>query len=153
LLRALATSGHPGKWLTPGLTDVSTDTFRRMNAASDLADWRRRYLADAVGGAPPRDYSSILSLDDALIFEVNLAYGLATDGEGNGAPALTAVVAMYRVNNMKRLWRHEETATDAAGTRSVYDFKLQPQDLVAKWEKLMPTLAQQVAIAYGRSLA
>ncbi len=150
LLRTeLASSGHPGRLLSPAEAELSAEALGELNKAQDPLDWRRRYLEE---GALSRDYSRFLSLDDALVFEVNLAWGASSDGEGNLSPCLSAVARLYRAGTMRLLWRHEDSAEDPAMAKTLYDFKTRPQDLLGSWERLIPGLAQKIAASYRTKL-
>lgn len=152
LMKALASSGHPGKLITPEQANIPAPTLSEFNRADNILDWRLRYYYQNPNGSVPRNYSTLLSLDDALILEVNLAYGVGTDGEGNATPALGAVIKLLRANTMRTLWRHEETLEDKPGTKTLYEFKVSPLDLIAKYEKMLPAMAQRLAQSYTKNL-
>lgn len=150
---ALDLTGHPGKWTQPEETDVPPESWKRLNAAKDLLDWRRRYLLDDPGGPLPRNYSQFLSLDDALVLEVNVAYGCDTDGEGNAKPSALATARLWRAGNMRLLWKREEKVGETPPEeRSLYDYKVSPQELLDAYKRLLPLLAQQLAATYRRHL-
>lgn len=152
LAQELKSSGHPGRFVSPEEAELPSDTLKRFNRSENVLDWRLRYYLEDPERPTPRNYSPILSLDDAVIFEVNFAYGAASDGEGNATPNLSAVTKLYRANTMKTLWRHEDSVEDKAGAKTLYEFKLQPQDLMGKYQKLMPLLAQKIAASYRENL-
>jgi hypothetical protein len=151
-LAELGKTPHPGKWLLAQDAGLTPSTLGRLNESKDVLDWRKRYYLLEPDQTPARDYSKMLELDDAMVFEINLAYGLNDDGEGGGTPAAWAVGKLYRANTMKQLWRHEESVVDAAGKKLLYDYKVKPDELVARWKALMPQLAQKLAQSYSRSL-
>lgn len=155
LMHELSSVNYPGRFVTPAEAELSSDTLKAFNKADNLLDWRLRYVIESPERPVPRNYASILSLDDALILEANLLYGVASvpgDMEGNMSPTLTALVKFYRAGTMRLLWRHEETVEDKAGARSLYEFKVEPNDLVSKWQKLLPQLAQRAAASLGAQL-
>lgn len=148
---AFAKTAHPGKWVTPEQAELSTGTLKALNAAPDVVEWKRLYYDPSP--RPGRDYARLLSLDDALILELNIAPGVATDGEGGASPAVWGVAKLYRANSMRQLWRHEEVMQDDSKKRLLYDFKVKPQDLTDAWKELAPKLADQLAASYAQALA
>lgn len=152
LARELATTGHPGRFIGAEEAGLSPAELSGWNKAEHYLDWRRRYFQENPELPAPRDYSKNLSLDDALIFEVDLAHGVERDGEGNAAPNLSAAVRLLRASTLRTLWRREMAVEDKAGARTLYDFKVEPDDLIAKWEKLMPALAGKIAAALRENL-
>ena len=150
---ALDLTGHPGKWTRPEETDVPAESWKRLNGAKDVLEWRRRYFLDDPGGPLPRNYSQFLSLDDALVLEINLAYGCDTDGEGNAKPSAMASARLWRAGNMRLLWKRDEKVTEPPPEeRSLYDYKVAPQELHDAYKRLLPQLAQQLATTYRRNL-
>ncbi|MBI5630247.1 MAG: hypothetical protein HY921_05130 [Elusimicrobia bacterium] len=152
LQEALAVSGHPGAFIAQEQTDVPADSLRKLNEARDALDWRNRYFLPGLEGAHGRNYAAFLSLDDALIFEVNLLYGVASDEQGLMVPILGAAVKLLRPATLKTLWRQEFLAEDKPAAKSLYDFKAGPAQLTANWEKMMPELAQKIAAGYRDNL-
>ena len=152
LMQALTASGLPGRLVTAAEAGLSDEALRELNRAQDISDWQLRYYVRGVTDKPGRDYSAIPSLSDALVLEVNLAYGAPSDGEGRWMPELAAVLKLYRAADMSLLWRHEEVVDDKAGLRAFGEFKKQPGDLVAKWQGLMPALAQAMAASLRKNL-
>lgn len=153
LMQALAASGLPGRLATAAEAGLSDGALRDLDRAKDLSDWQLRYYVRAASVQPaPRDYAAIPSLGDALLLEVNLVYGAPSDGEGHWIPELSAVMRLYRAADMNLLWRHEDVVGDKAGLRAQVEFKKQPGDLVAKWQGLMPALAQAMAGSLKQNL-
>lgn len=152
LMKELGTSGHPGRLLSAEEAGITPAALHEFNQAENLLDWRLRYYIQNPNRPVPRNYSKLLSLDDALILEVNLAWGVNTDGEGNATPALSGVIKLVRANTMRTLWRHEETVDNKEGTKTLYEFKAQPQDLISKYEEMMPDLAAKLAQSYSKNL-
>ncbi|MCX5795863.1 MAG: hypothetical protein NTY77_10245 [Elusimicrobia bacterium] len=153
LMQALAGSGLPGRLLTPAEAGVPDAALSELNRAQDISDWQLRYYVRGVDPEPaPRGYRGLASLRDALVLEANLAYGAPSDGEGRWMPELSAVMKLYRASDMTLLWRHEDVVDDKAGKRTSGGFKKEPGDLVAKWQALMPALAQAMAASLRQNL-
>ncbi|MBI4377124.1 MAG: hypothetical protein HY549_11830 [Elusimicrobia bacterium] len=153
IMRELQGIGQPGKLTTAEEAEIAPDMLAKFNQASDLLDWCSRYYWNTPGASGlSRNYSKLLSLDDALILEVNLAYGASTDGEGNAVPTLSAVTRLLKANTMRLLWRHEDMVEDRAGMRTLYDFKVDGRDLVTKYERLMPQLGSKIALNFRQAL-
>lgn len=144
--------GQPGKLIAAEETELPADTWVRLNQSSDSLDWQHRYFSLPLGHAVARNYSSFLALDDALVLEVNLAYGLNSDGEGLYTPTAKAVTKLLRASTMRQFWRHEDSVSDKAAARALYDFKVKPEDLIFAWKRLLPLLGAQVAENLGKNL-
>jgi hypothetical protein len=142
---------HPGRWLSASEAGISTATLVEFNHSDNVADWKNRYL-DVFAEVPPRDYSRMLELDDALIFEISFYYGLSSEGDGNGTPMVYAFSKLIRANTMHTLWKHEEYLEDLGSKKNIYDHKTHPEELVKRWHALLPQLAQKTAAAYTRAL-
>lgn len=152
LLQELELTGYPGKFVTREETQLSAEDAARLDRAADVVDWQDRFFLPLPDGHIARNYSRFLSLDDALVFEANLLYGTLGDEEGNAKPTLAAAVRLVRANNMRQLWYKQESVEDAAEPWILYDYKLRPHALVARWEKLMPPLAAAVAKSLRENL-
>lgn len=151
--KELKNSGHPGRFIELSeAPDLAPDRLKVMNRADDVNDWQLRYYILNPNYPAPRNYSALLSLDDALIFEVNLRWGLALGDEDKATPTLGAVTRLVRASTSHVIWRHEDTAVDAAGARTSYEFKTQPDDLLAKYRRLFGPLAQALVATYRRNL-
>ena len=156
LHKELSGIGYAGRLVSPAEAELPAQTIQEYNRASDELDWRLRYYFPNADLPIPRDYSKILALDDALILEVNLMYGVARvpqSTEGLVTPSLGALLKFYRANTMRLYWRHEETLSDTGGAKSLYEFESQPQSLLDSWNKLMPQLAGKLASAFKTALA
>lgn len=146
LAEELRKTGYPGTLVTWQEAGAAAPVIERFNRASDVLDWRRRYLvASPLDLKHLRDYSTILELDGHLILEVNLEYGLANNAEGNVHPVLGCVGRLYRANTMKLMWSRSETARDKSEPKNIYEYKVAPQILSEKFDQLMPALAQSIA--------
>lgn len=152
LMKELPATGHPGKFISPADGGMSDDDLKKYNSANNVMDWRLRYYYDDPDHPVPRNYSTHLDLDDALLLEVNFTYGLVQDDQQNGTPELAAMTRLFRVNSMHLLWKHENVVDDKPGQKMVYEFKQNGGDLLTKWRKLMPTLAQGIAADYKKEL-
>jgi len=151
LMRELAAGGYEGRLVAPADAGLTDDALKNLNRADDIIDWQSRYLTRTPDHAPqavPRDYSMLPSLSDALVLEVNLAYGAPEDGEDHWTPTLTAVMKLYRARSMELLWRHEETLEDKPGMKRSVEFMSKPADLIARYETLMPALAQSMSASF-----
>jgi hypothetical protein len=147
LRQELAASGFPGRLVSPAEAGLSETALRGFNRADDVNDWQVKYFvpdSSMSGPTVSRNYGAIPALADALVLEVNLAYCAPSDGDGHWTPTLSAVTKLYRASDMKLLWRQEDTADDKLGLRRFEEFKKDPADLIAKYQKLMPALAQSV---------
>jgi hypothetical protein len=145
LIKELSSSGYAGRWLMPADANLSPDDLRPLNAAKDVVDWYARYYEPPEPGSTPRDYSRFRSLDEALVFEVSLRYGLVIGDNGSAVPTLGGAAAIYRADTMREMWRHSEVVQDSSGARHIDDFRANPKDLAPKIEKLMPQLAHALA--------
>jgi len=152
LMKELPATGHPGKFIMPADGGMSDDDLKKYNGSTNVMDWRLRYYYDDPDHPVPRNYSTHLDLDDALLLEVNFTYGLLQDDQQNGTPELAAMTRLFRVNSMHLLWKHENVVDDKPGQKMVYEFKQNGGDLLTKWRKLMPSLAQALAADYKKEL-
>lgn len=152
LLKELELSGFPGKFVTREETDISTEDLARLGRAADVVEWQDRFFLPLPDGHIARNYSRFMSLDDALVFEVNLLYGTIGDEEGNALPTLAAATRLVKANNMRLLWYKQESLEDRSEPWILYDYKLRPQALIARWEKLMPSLAQALVKSLRENL-
>lgn len=142
---------HDGKtqnWAEAGLPG---EAKREFNRAEDQLDWRRRYLLPR--GAAPRDYSRFLSLDDAVVVDLNLEFGTSlTEGEGRLLPTLTVATRVYRPGTTKLLWSRVDSASDMSSTRTLLEFRAEPKELTERLEALVPVLAKTAAASLASGL-
>lgn len=150
-LEKLPQTPHKGRWLDGAQAEFSTGTIKALNVSKNLIDWKRKYYDAAPKHG--RDYGKMLELYDALIFELNVAPGVTTDGEGGATPTLWASAKLFKAQTMRQLWRKEESVEDPAAKAGLYDFKIEPKKLVAAWTALAPQLAEKVAAAYAQALS
>lgn len=155
LMDALAKTGHALRLLPPDQAGLSQEALRRLNLAADVGEWQLRYFVRTADKAAPiayRDYASLPELKDALVLEVNLAYGAPSNGEGKWVPTLASVTKLYRAEDMKVLWRHEDAVEDRTGLKTFAAFKNDPSSLLAAYERLMPALSQSLSAGLSKSL-
>lgn len=142
---------HDGKTESWSEAGLPAEARREFNRADDQLDWRRKYLLPR-GGAP-RDYSRFLSLDDAVIVDVNLQHGTdVTAEEGRLLPTLTAATRVYRPGTTKLLWSRLDTVQDQGSVRTLSEFRAEPKDLTDRLEALVPQLAKLVAFELAKGL-
>ena len=147
LLKELKQSGYSGAWTLPADAELTPEKLAPLNAAKDVVDWYQRYYEPPEPGTYPRDYSRMISLNGALVFEVSLRYGVMVGGDGAAVPTLGGSAVIYRADTMKEMWRHSEVVQDASGARNIDDFKANIKELAPKIEKLMPQLAHALAVS------
>jgi hypothetical protein len=144
--KQLLALGTPSRVISEQDTGLPADTFRRLNAASDELDWQLKYYVQQPGAVGvSRNYSRFLGLDDVVVLEVNLVYGLDSEDEQVYAPTLKAVTKLVRANTMHQLWRHENIVSEPNAKKTLYEFKTSPNDLLFAWKRLMPALGLQIA--------
>lgn len=151
---ALKAIRFPGVWISTGAeTETTPEVLEKFNRAQDILEWRSRYFVAEPGMVRPfRNYSTLLSLDDALVLEVNLQYGLLATEEMTHIPALHSVSRLYRAGTMKHLWSHEDAAVDKGGARAIQEFMASSSTLINNYEKIMPELASLIAASLQKSL-
>lgn len=152
LLKELALSGFPGKFITREEAELPAEEFARLDRAADVVEWQDRYFLPLPDGHIARNYSRFMSLDDAMVFEANLLYGTIGDEEGNALPTLSAAVRLIKANNMRLFWYKQESLEDKSEPWILYDYKLRPQALITRWETLLPALAQAVVKSLRENL-
>ncbi len=145
LMEALSKTDFPGRLIPAAESELDSATLRGLNQAADALDWRNKYFLADSAQALARDYSKILSLDDALVYEANLVPSLAADDDGNMIPTLSVSSRLVRCQTGHALWTHEDTAQNKEAARSMFEFKTLPQELVGRWIMLMPALSLQAA--------
>lgn len=125
------------------------------NKSKDQLDWRLRYYAPDPDQPAPRDYATILTLDDALILDVNVSFGTdASEAEdGHLMPTMTAASRVYRGDTSHLLWEHEDVVSDQVSSATMTDFQMQPWMLTDSLQKLAPTLGKTVAASFLKAFA
>ena len=139
-------SAHDGQvqtWSEAGITPAQK---RDWLAASDQLDWRRKYYFTDPRPSP-RDYSKLLSLDDAVILDVNVSFGMepTDDEEQRAVPLLSAAARLYRADTSRQLWGKEIKLGDKTSSATLTEFRADPADLTTRLYALSVPLAQGVA--------
>ncbi len=148
LIKALK-AAHGGQVQTAYEAAIPGAKRKDWNAASDQLDWRRKYyFTDSKPS--PRDYSKLLSLDDAVILEVNLSFGLEPDDQERTLPALTAASRLYRADTVKMLWSREVRLSDTTSSSTLTEFRAAPSELTDRLYALTEPFAKQIAAAIAR---
>jgi hypothetical protein len=141
-------AAHDGPVQTMAEAGIDARQKKDWNAASDQLDWRRRYY-QADPGRAARDYSKLLSLDDAMILDVNLSFGLEPDDADRTLPTLSVVTRLYRADTARLLMSREDRLADQTSSTTLSEFRAAPGDLTDRLYALAPGLGTQLA----RSLA
>jgi hypothetical protein len=152
LLRDLGGVGYAGQFLPQAGSELTDEQARRFNRSADILTWQRTYFYDHPERGLSRNYAQILALDDALILEVNLLSGLQGNDEGNMIPTLWSSTRLLRANTLRPLWAKEDLVEDLASARSMYEFKTLPQQLVDRWNALLPQLSLKIAASLSSAL-
>lgn len=141
---------HDGKVQSWTQAELPPEAKREFNRSDDQLDWRRKYLHPR--GAP-RDYSRFLTLDDAVVVDVNLQFGTdVSDEEGRLLPTLTAATRVYRPGTTKLLFSRIDVASDQASTHTLTEFRAEPKALTDRLEALVPVLAKKAATELSQAL-
>ena len=127
------------------------DQLTEWNRAKDQLDWRLRYYGPDPDAPAPRDYSRALTLDDALILDVNVSYGTSAGEDGKILPHISAASRVYRGDTSRLIWEHEDELVDSASSSTLSEFKLQPWDLTNRLEKLAPQLGAAVSGSFTKA--
>ncbi len=150
-LIAALKSSHDGPVQTSAEAGIDARQRRDWNAASDQLDWRRKYFAPPYGSAP-RDYSKNLSLDDAVIVDVNVSFGLEPDEEDRTLPALAAATRLYRADTSRLLASREDLLTDKTSSTTLSEFRVTPGELTDRLYAMATPLGTQIAGNLVRTL-
>lgn len=149
LIAALKTA-HSGSVQTSAEAGIAPLQRKEWNAASDQLDWRRKYYFTDAGRGAPRNYSKLLSLDDAVIVEVNLSFGLEPDDQDRTLPLLSAASRAYRADTTRMLWSREERLSDATSSSTLTEFRAEPTELTDRLFALSVPLAGKIAADLAR---
>lgn len=152
LLRDLAGAGFAGQFIPQAGSDLADEQVRRFNRSADILTWQRTYFYDHPERGLSRNYSQILSLDDALILEVNLLSGVQGNDDGNMIPTLWSSTRLLRANTLRPVWAKEDQVEDASSARSMYEFKTLPKQLLDRWDALLPQLSLKIAASLSSAL-
>ena len=151
LIKALK-AAHGGSVQTAAEAGIPPLQRKEWNAAADQLDWRRKYYFTEAGKGSPRDYSKLLSLDDAIIVEVNLSFGLEPDEQERTLPALTAAARAYRADTARMLWSRETRLTDATSSSTLTEFRAAPNELTDRLYAMSEPLAARIAAGFARDV-
>lgn len=149
LIKALK-AAHGGPVQTAAEAGIAPLQRREWNAAADQLDWRRKYYFTDAGRPSPRDYSKLLSLDDAVIVEVNLSFGLEPDEQDRTLPLLSAASRAYRADTARMLWSREERLSDTTSSSTLTEFRASPVELTDRLYALSVPLADKIAAGLAR---
>lgn len=138
-------AAHSGTVQTYAEAGIAPVQRRDWNAATDQLDWRRKYYFTDAGRASPRDYSKLLSLDDAVIVDVNLSFGLEPDEQDRTLPLLSAASRAYRADTARMMWSHEERLSDATSSSTLTEFRAAPVELTDRLYVMSAPLAGKIA--------
>ena len=149
LIRALK-AAHGGQVQTAAEAGIAPGQRRDWNAAEDQLAWRRKYYFIDSGRPAPRDYAKILSLDDAVIVDVNLSFGLEPDEQERTLPLLSAASRLYRADTNRMLWGREEKISDTTSSSTLTEFRAAPAELTDRLYALAQPLAARIAAGLSR---
>ena len=144
-LIAALKAAHDGPVQTSAEAGIAPLQRKEWNAASDQLDWRRKYYFTESDRPSPRDYSKLLSLDDAVVVEVNLSFGLEPDEQDRTLPLLSAASRAYRADTTRMLWSREERLSDTTSSSTLSEFRAEPVQLTDRLQALAGPLAARIA--------
>lgn len=151
LLKTLK-AAHGGAVMTASDAGIVPSQRREWNAAADQLDWRRKYFYTDAGHPSPRDYSKILSLDDAVVLDVNVCFGLEPDAEDRTLPLLSAAARLYRADTNRMIWSREERLSDSTSSTTLTEFRASPAELTDRLFAMSQPLAVRLAGALAREV-
>ena len=149
LIKALK-AAHSGTVQTAAEAGIPPLQRKEWNKADDQLNWRRKYYFTDAGKSSPRDYSKLLSLDDAIIVEVNLSFGLEPDAEERTLPLLSAASRAYRADTTRMLWSREERMSDTSSSFTLTEFRAEPVELTDRLFAMSAPLAAKIAAGLAR---
>ena len=149
LIQALK-AAHGGLVQTAAEAGIPPSQRRDWNASTDQLDWRRKYYFIDSGRSSPRDYSKMLSLDDAVIVDVNISFGLEPDDQGRTLPLLSAASRLYRADTVKLLWSREDRLSDTTSSSTLTEFRAAPVELTDRLYVMSGPLAAKIAAGLVR---
>lgn len=153
LLKALR-EASPGHAVQTGLeAGLVPAQLLAWNEAKDQLDWRLRYYAPDPSAPAPRDYARALTLDDALILDVNLSYGTSAPDEGPIRPSIAAASRVYRGDTSRLIWEHEDELVDTTSSATLVEFKIDPAGLTGRIETLAPLLGGRIAASFLKAFS
>jgi hypothetical protein len=131
---------------------IATSQLAEWNKSKDQLDWRQRYYSPDPTEPAPRDYAKVLTLDDALILDVNVSFGTDASDDGRLLPTISAASRVYSGDTAHLLWEHEEIVTDQASSATMTDIQVQPWTLTDDLQKLAPALGTAVAASFLKAV-
>jgi|CXWL01.1.fsa_nt_gi hypothetical protein len=151
LIAALKTA-HDGPIQTGIEAGIEPLQRKQWNDATDQLDWRRKYFVTDPGKAP-RNYSKLLSLDDAMILDVNLSFGVEPEEETDRSlPVLSASSRLYRADTTRMMWSHEDFLSDKTSSATLTEFRAAPSDLTDRLYNMSIPLGRQIATVLAASV-
>jgi hypothetical protein len=145
-------AAHNGPIQTAAEAGIAAAQRKNWNTAADQLDWRRKYWFTDAGRPSPRDYSRVLALDDAVVLEINLSFGLEPDADDRTLPVLSAAARAYRADTARMLWSREERLSDSTSSSTLTEFRVAPTELTDRLYALSETLAGQIAADFARDV-
>lgn len=141
---------HGGPVQTAAEAGIDPRQRKDWNAASDPLDWRRKFWFTDAGRGSPRDYTKLLSLDDAVIIEINISFGLEPNEEERTVPVLSATSRAYRADTARMMWSREERLGDKTSSSTLSEFRAVPSDLTDRLYAMSLPFALQIAGGLAR---
>ena len=146
-------SAHDGPIQTAAEAGIAPLQRKQWNHATDQLDWRRKYFVTDPGNRAPRDYSKLLSLDDAMILDVNLSFGVEPENETERTlPTLSASSRLYRADTTRMMWSREDVLSDKTSSATLTEFRAVPSDLTDRLYALSVPIARVIADGLIKSL-
>jgi len=149
LIKALK-AAHSGPVQTAAEAGIAPAQRKEWNAAADQLDWRRKYYFTEPSRPSPRNYPKLLSLDDAVILDVNLSFGLEPDVEDRTLPLLSAAARAHRADTARMLWSREERLTDTTSSTTLTEFRAEPVQLTDRLYAMSVPLAEKIAASFAQ---
>ena len=151
LIKALK-SAHGGPVQTAAEAGIPPLQRREWNTAADQLAWRRKYYFTDQARVSPRDYTKLLSLDDAVILDVNVSFGLEPDDQDRTLPMLSATSRLYRADTARMLWSREERLGDTTSSDTLTEFRAEPVHLTDRLYAMSEPLALRIATGLARDV-
>ncbi len=151
LIKALRLAISSKTVVTTTEAGIVPDQLIAWNKAKDQLDWRLHYYGPDPDAPAPRDYARALTLDDALILDVNVSYGTTASDDNKLLPYMSAASRVYRGDTSRLIWEHEDEVSDVTSSSTLAEFKVQPWDLTNRLEKIAPDLGKAVAASFTKA--
>jgi hypothetical protein len=153
LLKTLTTFRSSATVQTAFQAGIVPAQLADWNKSKDQLDWRQRYYTPDPDQPAPRDYAKILTVDDALILDVNVSFGTDATDDNKLFPVMSAASRVYRGDTMHLLWEHEDIVSDLTSSATMTDIQVQPSLLTDSLSKLAPVLGATVAGSFLKAFA